>query len=87
MLIKEPPKGGRLWIVFRDTYTGEVSFEDPILGPLPSGWNQSGKGDHNTRSSFMNDSTSECRPYHYDPQCDAKHLDQRGVQLDTLTLV
>jgi hypothetical protein len=87
MLIKEPPKGGRLWMVFRDTCTGEVSFEDPRLGPLPSGWTQSGKGDHNTRSGFVNDSTGECRPYYYDPRCDTKYLNQRGIQLDTLTLV
>jgi hypothetical protein len=87
ILIQEPPKGGRLWMVFKNTCTGEMSFEDPRLGPLPSGWVQSGKVDQDAPPGFVNDNTGERRAPHQDPRCDVDHLGQRGVQIDTLTLV
>ena len=86
MLMKSTSAGNYVWM-FRDRSTGDVSFEDPRLGPLPPGWSLLQEDDLNTQPRFVNRNTGESLSAFEDPRCDADSLAKREVQLDTVTLV
>jgi len=84
--MKSTSAGNYVWM-FRDRSTGDVSFEDPRLGPLPPGWSLLQEDDLNTQPRFVNRNTGESLSAFEDPRCDADSLAKREVQLDTVTLV
>lgn len=72
---------------FWNTATGEKTYEDPRLPPLPDGWElhkESGEEDDWYRE-FWDDATANY--YEEDPRLTRKALEEQGVQIETLTLV
>jgi hypothetical protein len=71
---------------FYNTLTEESTFEDPRLPPLPSGWRLVQDIDYSHhRRKFENTETGEFT-YH-DPRLTNSALTERGVKLETFTLV
>lgn len=75
---------------FTNLETGERSYEDPRLGPLPEGWSRLPERDRTdddpeTFQEFQNQFTGEIMAS--DPRLTAEALRQRGVKLETFALV
>lgn len=72
---------------FRNAVTGEITFEDSRLGPLPGKWRlveERNQGDDPYRW-FSDDDSGEATAQ--DPRLTIAALKERGVKIEHLTLV
>jgi hypothetical protein len=79
--------GGGYHPAFRNEENGEISSEDPRLGPLPPGWRRHSEAFAGFWPMFENEDTGDMRTYLHDPRCDLENLTARGMELRTVELV